>query len=71
MTFSVNVFASTADKFFSRVSYLPSHVFLRRKVGLLPEGYTLDVQSILDIPATDEIHCLLKERVLKLLEYSE
>ena len=26
----LELFASTADKFFSRVSYLPSHVFLRR-----------------------------------------
>ena len=27
----LELFASTADKFFSRVSYLPSHVFLRRR----------------------------------------
>ena len=27
----LELFASTADKFFSRVSYLPSHVFLQRR----------------------------------------
>ena len=28
---NLELFASTADKFFSRVSYLPSHLFLRRR----------------------------------------
>ena len=35
----LELFASTVDKFFSRVSHLPSYVFLLRRLALLRERY--------------------------------
>ena len=39
--YDIELFASTIDRLLARVSYLPSHAFLRRHVALLRVSYTL------------------------------